>query len=387
MLDPSIGYERGICRGIAKYSNLYGPWSFYSIPGRSTRPLPHWPNWDLDGIVLTDQYDIYPCLEKQIPCISVLVRKEIDGVLNVVPDNMQVGLLGAKFFLERGFKHFLHCYEKEIPWAVERHSSFKVVIESAGYKVHEFAVRSDRIVIDKQEKRIEYIKTLPKPIAVFASNDRDARQFIDMCREAEVAVPEEVSVLGVDNDVFICELSNPPLSSVLFNTESAGFDAAKCLHLMIQNKNTPCDKSKILVEPIKVIERQSTSLLAVEDPVVTKAIKYISDNEQRPLQIGDVSDHAGVSVKVLRKKFIQILGRSVHQEIRRVRADYIARLLIETNLTVSEIAYAMGFSCDNHMSRFFQKVKGVTITQYRKKYCNHVFPIAAIQGIDGSVSH
>ena len=368
MLNPSIGYERGIARGIAKYSNLYGPWSFYSIPGKVRETLPHWPNWDIDGIFMTDKYDVEFVLAKKIPCISVLVREEIEGVPNIVPNNEEVGFLGAHYFIERGFKHFVFCAEEGVKWAEQRYESFRRKVEEKGLKVSRFNVHDDKIAISERLELIENIKSLPKPLAVLAANDRCGRQVVDMCRQANISVPEEVSVLGVDNDDFICGLANPPLSSIIFNTENAGYDAAQRLDLMIEGKGVHADNSNIVVQPVEIFQRQSTSLSAIEDSIVAEAINFISRNEKRPIQISDVSDHTGVSPKILQKKFKQILGRSVHNEIRRAHADYIAKLLLETNLTVSEIAYSMGYTCDNHMSRFFQKAKGVTITQYRRKY-------------------
>lgn len=368
MLNPSIGYERGIIQGIAKYSHLYGPWSFYSIPGKTRESLPHWPNWDIDGAIITDKYDLKPLLDKKIPCISMLVREEINGIPNIVPNNSDVGLMGGNYFLDKGFKHFCFCVERGIEWAQQRYESFKNRIEERGHKVSKFEVHDDRIAISERMELIDYIKSLPKPLAVFAANDRCGRQVVDMCRQADIHVPEEVSVLGVDNDDFICGLSNPPLSSIVFNTENAGYEAAKRLDMMISDKSSHKDNSNIWVQPTEIYQRQSTSLFVIEDKIVSEAINFISLNNKRPIQISDVSNHTGVSQKVLQKKFKQFLNRTVHGEISRVRADYIAKLLLETNLTVSEIAYSMGYTCDNHMSRFFQKVKGLTITQFRKKY-------------------
>lgn len=368
MLNPSIGYERGIVRGIAKYANLYGPWSFYSIPGKKRETLPHWPNWGLDGVVVTDKDEVDLILEKKIPCISVLVREEIKGIPNVVPNNDEVGLLGANYFVEKGFKNFVFCAEEGITWAEQRYESFRKNIQNKGFDVLRIFVHDDKIAISERLELIESIKSLPKPLAVLAANDRSGRQVVDMCRQAEISVPEEVSVLGVDNDDFICSLSTPPLSSIVFNTENAGFDLASRLDRMIENKGAQADNSSVLVQPVEIFQRQSTSLFAVEDPIVAEALNFICKNEKMPIQISDVSDHTGVSSKSLQKKFKQFLGRSVNGEIRRVRADYIAKLLVKTNLTVSEIAYSMGYTCDNHMSRFFQEVKGLTITQYRKKF-------------------
>jgi LacI family transcriptional regulator len=368
MLNPSIGYERGITSGIAKYSNLHGPWSFYSIPGTGREALPHWPRWDLDGVVLTDKHDVEFVLAKKIPCISVLVREEIKGIPNVVPNNEEVGFLGAQYFIERGFKHFVFCAEEGIKWMEQRYEGFRRKIEDNGLNVSRFNVHNDKIAISERLELIDNIKSLPKPLAVLSANDRCGRQVVDMCKQADISVPEEVSVLGVDNDDFICGLCNPPLSSIIFNTENAGYDAAKRLDLMIEGKGVHGDNSNIFVQPMEIFQRQSTSLCAIEDSVVAEAISFIARNEKRPIQVNDVSDHTAVSAKMLQKKFKLVLGRSVHNEIRRVRADYIAKLLLETNLTVSEIAYSMGYSCDNHMSRFFQKVKGLTITQYRRRY-------------------
>jgi LacI family transcriptional regulator len=371
MLNPSIGYERDLMGGIAKYSNLHGPWSFYSIPGKGGEALPHWPNWELDGVFITDKYDVDFVLKKQIPCISILVRNEISGIPNVVPDDAEVGRLGARYFADRGFKQFAFCSDEGIGWAQRRYESFQAALAERGFSVYKFNVQNDRIAISERLGLVDTIKTWPKPMAVLAANDRCGRQVVDMCRQADVRVPEEVSVLGVDNDDYICALSNPPLSSITFNLESSGYDAARQLHEIIEGRQNG-QLENIFVHPVEVFQRQSTSLFAVEDGLVAAAINFISRNEKSPMQVVDVAEHTGVAARALQKRFQQFLGRSIHAEIRRVRAEYIAKLLLETNMTVADIADAMGYNCDNHMSRFFKQVKGMAISQFRKQYGNNL---------------
>jgi LacI family transcriptional regulator len=189
---------------------------------------------------------------------------------------------------------------------------------------------------------------------------------VDSCRRHSIAVPQEVAVLGVDNDDILCDLTYPSLSSIELNTEKGGFDAAALLDKIIKGVKT--DTQTIMIEPIGVKERQSTDIIAVADRVVSDVLSFIKDNAHRPLQVEDILSEFNVSRRSLYTKFGDSIGTSVYEQIRRIRVTKICKMLIETNRSIKDIAFDFGFSSVDHIARFFRREKGITPTQYRAKF-------------------
>jgi len=174
-----------------------------------------------------------------------------------------------------------------------------------------------------------------------------------------------VAILGVDNDEHVCNSSNPPISSIALATGAAGFEAAALLARMMTERHV--EPTGIVVKPTQVVSRQSTDILAIDDAAMVRALRHIRDHSGRAVGVREVSAVAGVSRRILQDRFKQYLRRTPMQEIHRCRAERIARLLIDTNMTVSEIAAATGFEIDAHFARFFSRQFGVTPMAYRNQ--------------------
>jgi LacI family transcriptional regulator len=196
-----------------------------------------------------------------------------------------------------------------------------------------------------------------------ACNDSCGKFIIDSCRKTSISVPNEVAVLGVDNDDILCDLTYPSLSSISLNTEKGGFEAALLLDKIM--KGIAVDTQVILIEPVGVQERQSTDIIAVDDKIVSDIINYIKRNSKRLLQVTDIINEFHISRKSLYKKFKNNLGTSVYDQIRKIKVEEICRMLVETSKSVKEIAFELGFYNVDHIARFFRKEKGFTPTQYR----------------------
>jgi len=211
----------------------------------------------------------------------------------------------------------------------------------------------------------EWLKALPKPVALMCCNDDRALQVIEACKLAELYVPDQVAVLGVDNDVLICDLADPPISSIALNTEVAGHDAARLLDQLMSGEEMA--GQEVRVRPTHIVTRMSTDMLAVTDREVAAAVRFIRRNPSRMMQVNDVVDATNVSRRVLEKRFKAILRRSVYQEIRRVRVNYIVGLLVGTDMSITEIAVKSGFDGVEHISRYFRKETGTSLREYRKR--------------------
>lgn len=190
---------------------------------------------------------------------------------------------------------------------------------------------------------------------------------VDVCDIEGINIPNEVAVIGVDNEEFICELTNPPMTSIARNFDKAGYQAIELLTNLMAGKENR-DRN-IIVEPSNVVVRQSTNTLAIEDENVTEALRFIySSSFERYLCVDDVAIAVATSKRGLYQKFMQILGHSVHEEINRVRTDRIMQLLIETSVPVSKIAFKLGFSGPDHISRYFRARKGMSTLEFRKHH-------------------
>lgn len=220
----------------------------------------------------------------------------------------------------------------------------------------------------QQEQKVlaEWLRSLPKPVGIMGANDDRGQHVIEICNDLGLLVPDEVAVIGVDNDQFICELTNPPLSSVDRYFAKAGYEAAELLDKMMRGKRVK--RQDIITRPSRVVSRQSTDVFSIEDPVVVEALRFIRRNANRVISVDDVVEQVAMSKRGLYHKFMHTLGRTVHEELIRTRTEQIAWMLEETELTITQIALDLGFPGQGHISRYFKKQKGLTPRQYRIRY-------------------
>ena len=201
-----------------------------------------------------------------------------------------------------------------------------------------------------------------------ACNDFRGRQVIEGCLQAGLRVPDDVAVVGVDEDRLLCELANPPMSSVVLNLERAGYQAAELLDgLMSGRVRQP---QRILVEAMWVIPRRSTDVVAIEDRHVAAAARFIRDHCREAITVTDVVSKSGISRRSLEIRFQQLLGRSIRQQIQQTRLAWSKRLLLETNLSAEKVAQVSGFSSLSYMSSVFHRELGTTLTDFRRQLAN-----------------
>jgi LacI family transcriptional regulator len=376
LIESSRASGRSLLRGIANYVHHHGPWSFYWEPGGLEKVWPQLKSRDLDGIIMRDVTKLDEALSFQIPGVVVgHGRTEVSGLVNVVTDSNDIGRMAAEHLLACGFKHFAYCgmqYSplEEVPWSELRRQSFARRIQEAGFLCHRFPPAQQLEVGSWRRERgamARWLRSLPKPLGLMACNDDRARQVVEACKLAQVSVPDSVGIVGVDNDEVVCGLSDPPLSSISVNFERAGYDAAQALDRLMQG--LPVDPGRIIAHATHVLVRRSTDFVAVEDIGVAKALRFIRDHIRcRELSVTDVARAAGVSRRVLEKRFRRDLGFSILQEIRRLRTDQIAQLLVGSQLSVGQIADSLGFGDVQHFARYFRAGKHMSPLAYRKNF-------------------
>lgn len=373
LLNPGYAYERALLAGIARYSQLHGPWIF-------VREAPYWERASrnmrellkrVNGIILIEGPLLKEIRKLRIPCVvSNYLTEKIEGLPNIVSDHRAMGEMAAHHLIERGFTHFGFCGYPGIFWSDQRLEGFERVVKQAGGIVDHYVptTTGGHIPLKKEQKSLEnWLKALPKPVGLMACIDQRGQQVAEVCKAASLSIPDQVSILGVNNDELVCTLSNIPTSSVAISAEQGGFEAAACLHRLMLGQRPKTDK--ILIHPTHVVARVSTDIIALSDTHVARAVSFIQNACKEPLYVDDVAKAVGLSRRVLEKRFRVSLNRTIHEQIRKSRISVISNMLIDSHMSVAEIALTMGFTDATHIARYFRVETGVSLAEYRRQ--NH----------------
>lgn len=215
----------------------------------------------------------------------------------------------------------------------------------------------------------DWAQKLPKPVGVLGCNDDAAHHLLNVCYRAGIKVPDEVAVLGVDDDELINALVTPSLSSIRLPTERIGYQAASMLHQLLSGEKLK-PNSRVLIPPLDVVTRQSTDLIAVSDPEVAAAVRFIRENAAKPLSVTDVANCVAISRRSLERRFKSTIGRGVLSEIQRSHIERAKRLLVETDLAIPKVAKESGISTATRLGIIFRLAEGITPTQYRRQFRN-----------------
>lgn len=370
LIESSRASGRSVLRGVAKYARHHGPWAFYWEPRGLETVWPRLKKLHADGIILRDVEKVSDVIRCGIPTIVFGHRKQaVPGVANVMTDSPRIGTMAADHLLDCGFRHFAYCGFDGISWSDIRSHSFAKRVSAAGFQVSFFHQRRRAVARPgegEEQFMAEWLRSLPKPLGLMACNDDRGQHVIEACKLAGLRVPDEVAVIGADNDELVCELSDPPMSSVAINFERAGYESAELLAKLMAGQRSV---SKAITACVThVVARQSTNILAIDDTHVAKALQFIRLHGREAIQVTDAVAASGISRRVLEKRFRKLLGRSVLSEIRRVRVAQICRLLVETHLSVSQIADSLGYTSIEHIARYFRSEMKMSPLAYRRQH-------------------
>jgi LacI family transcriptional regulator, galactose operon repressor len=369
-VETSREFGRGLLYGIAGYSRLHGPWQVYRWPGALDSLLPEWKDLKIDGAIVRDVKAVESLAHSGIPVIYAQHNRESYAPFPaIITDSESIGCMAAEHFLDRGFQSFAYCGLDDYVWSQRRARYFQQRLEQAGFAANIFQQplsKTKRAFKNEQNVIASWLQSLPKPVAVMCCNDDRAFQLIEACKLSGLYVPDEVAVLGVDNDILVCDLADPPISSIALNTEAAGHDAAVLLASLM--KGGTMSGQEIPVRPTHIVTRLSTDILAITDPDVAAALQYIRRNPNSLIRVNDVVEATNMSRRVLEMRFKAILRRSVQQEIRRVRVNHIVEFLLSTDMSITDIAMQCGFGGVAHIARYFRKEMGMSLLEYRKRY-------------------
>jgi LacI family transcriptional regulator len=290
-------------------------------------------------------------------------------------DDAAAARLAFEHLRERGFRHFAFCGFNGADYSDIRRGNFARLVGEGGLRCHRFAPpqRPHRASTLKYEEQglkdgdlvARWLEELPKPVGLMACNDIRGQQVLNACRATGMLVPDEVAVIGVDNDEVLCELSDPPLSSVVPNTERIGYEAATLLDRMMRGRKPP--SQPIVVEPAGIVTRRSTEVLAIEDRHIAAAVRFIREHACEGVDVGDVLRAVPLSRSTLERRFGREVGRSPKEEILRVRLNRAKQLLTETDFPLSVVAEKVGLVHAEYLSVIFKKKTGLTLVQFRNR--------------------
>ena len=376
------GYSRGVLRGVASFAAARA-WTL-RVEGVNEQTInPLTPNkWSGFLVQLAGPAEVKQFARCRLPLVNVSSSLTHSGLPTVITDDAAVGRLGADHLLRLGYRTLVFHAPDARAFATSRFNGFTL-------RARELGLTPTLSSNDSQLAHL--LKTLPPPLAVMGCNDRAALAVLDACRAGGRKVPDEVAVIGVDDDDLVQALAYPPLSTVNTARERVGFEAAAMLErLMVAQAGRGeggrssggggggvggggGDHPKplagtILVPPKGVVARRSTDATAIPDPDVAEAARYIHAHAGQPIAVADVARAATVSRRQLERRFKSALGRSILNEITRCRVDRARQLLIDTQLTLEQVALASGFTSASYFSVVFKRHAAATPQNYRESF-------------------
>ena len=377
LIDISEEYGQNLLKGITRYSKEHGPWIFCKMPlfYRETLGMEGIVNfaseWEADGIIaqLYNDLAIKKLLNAGIYVIAEDFKERFSDIPNITGGYQETGEMGAKYFLEKGFKNFAFYGFKNIVWSRERADGYERYLNAQGFEVQHFdqeQAPTRELWYYKPSALSQWLQSLPKPVAIMACDDERGHHITEACKHANIQIPEEIAVLGVDNDVMTCNLSDPPLSSINLDIQKGGYEAARLMDTMIRSKIQM--KQNIIVGPTQVITRQSTDIASANDKYIAKALKFIHQNIDNSINVADVIKEVPLSRRALEKRFKETTGIGVYKYIYNLQIQKFAERLLSTDKSIFEIALEAGFDNSKNISRQFKQVKGCTPIEYRKKH-------------------
>ncbi|HYF36816.1 MAG TPA: DNA-binding transcriptional regulator [Prosthecobacter sp.] len=370
LVDTSRSYGRDIVRGIRRYVAENGPWSLYLEPRDLRSSFPGWlEQWPGDGILArtADAKLLEQLTATQLPVVELRTTVLKHSFPFVGMDNSIVGARVAEHFRNRGFRRFACCLDTSEKFYQQRCECFIEALRRHGFDCSVFEFQQKLRWDQHQQALAEWLRDLEKPAGVFTCHDQLGFWVLDAARRAGVPVPEELAVVGAENDKTLCETAWPPLSSVQLRGQAVGHAAARLLDDWMHKRRIPAPDEEILLPPADIVVRQSSDIVAVEDQRIAAALRFIRQNATQGVDVEGVARHVALSRSALERRMKALIGRSPGEEINRIRFAAVEGLLAQTDLTLDAIAERTGFAHPQYMAEAFRKRTGLTPGQFRSR--------------------
>ena len=374
--DFTESFSHKLLAGIVDYSRQKEQWIVRRMPPeyKAQIGIPGVirvaKEWEIDAVIAqfepTDDVGLFA--ENGIVAIAQDYKKKFTTIPNVTADYLGTGKMVARFFLERGFRNFGFFGFNDVCWSDERCEGFRREIETAGYGDSFYAYRMQEIhmVWYYQRNRLrEWLRSLPKPIAIMACDDNQGTNLIEACHGLGIKIPSEVSVIGVDNDESLCSLGSTTLSSVQIDIEEGGRETAALVERLVADPGAPAED--VVLKPVKIVGRMSSAAFATADQQILKALLFIHRSALKKISVSDVMAEAALSRRLLERRFKSVTGKTLYEYITDQKLRHFAEQLEETDEQVINIALSMGENDTKSISRRFKQLYGCTPVEWREK--------------------
>jgi LacI family transcriptional regulator len=353
IVETSNAYARGVLAGIRRFAAERPRWSFYLAEhSRHETDFSWLRGWNGHGVLarIENEETARFIRELGLPTVDLSAKGLAPELPCVETDDDTIARWAVEHFVERGLRQMAFCGDARFGWSVARAAAFVDHTRRRDAVSHEFTLEPSGVRSRDRERLAGWLRRLPRPVGVLACYDIAGLEVLEACKIAGLMVPDEVAVIGVDNDELFCTLTSPPLSSIQPDTMRTGYVAAEILDAMMAG----------------MVTRQSSDIFSVEDPLVAAALRFVRDRSDSAVTAGAVLRHVGLSRRALDARFVKIVGRTLHGEIVRARIAHVAELLTSTDLTLPQIAERLGFSHSEYMSVMFKKHTGTSPGAYRR---------------------
>jgi LacI family transcriptional regulator len=376
LLDRSLSFVRGVLQGIRAYAAKRPQWVIRDGPPRlhMVSRVREWqPHGIIAGLVLPEVARTLMRMRK--PLVDTAFALPGLNVPTVDVDHAAVGRMAAEYYLERRFVSFAFYGSESACYSQVEERGFRERLAQSGYAVSscysDFLpdAKASALWRKSAQKTVRWLRQLSGPVAVFACEDTAARYLADLCRQLGLRIPDDVALLGIGNDELECRLTAPWLSSVEVPSQRIGFEAAILLDRLMAGQ--PAPSQPILVQPLRVVTRHSTDIMAVEDETVQAALQHIRQHVGEAIRVADVAHAVAVGRRDLERRFRRFLDRSVLEEIHKARTETAANLLGDTHLPISAVARQAGFTSARQLDVVFARLKGLTPTAFRRQSQSH----------------
>lgn len=371
LIETTRTYTREMLGGVRRYLAEHGPWStFLELRALDSSPPAWLQRWDGDGILTRtftrETADIIAA--SGVPAVEVRSTRFDTGLPFVGVDNHLIGRMVAEHFLERGYRQFGAYSLHTENFFEERSRNFVSAVEAHGCACALLPETTSDSATDweqSQARLIRWLTALPKPAGVFAANDQLGVRLLDACQRAGIAVPEEIAVVGAENEETLCAFATPPLTSVRFDGHAVGYRAAQLLDRLMRGGQAR--QRETLVPPKGIVVRRSSDEFVIHDQLVARAARLIRENATAGLNVDDLCRRLNASRSTLDRRMKAALKRSPKEEILRVRFREVERLLRETDLTIEAIAAQTGFAHSHYLQAAFKESRGMTPGKFRRR--------------------
>lgn len=366
VMSLNSAHDRGMLAGVAEYARIHTRWRFILADSWRSQPRQAL-DWRGEGVIAHVSTPAFAEIASHLPVPVVNVSETLSAVAvpSVLTDNLAVGREAARHLLERGFRRFAYWPTPNQYAAVERGWGFEQTVREAGFPCLHAGLDMIDFDINRPPDALgQWLRSLPRPLGLFTSSDVTARHVVDAAADVGVAVPEQLAVVGVDDDELMSELAVVALSSVNVPLRRKGYLAARALDRLMTSRRV---EPVTWIGPAGVVSRKSSDILAVADPLVAKAARFIGQHFDQPITVESVLEHVMASRRSLERRFEAALSRSPAAELRRVRVERAAYLLAQTQMSIAQIATSCGFASPTQLGRVFQRVMEQTPSNYRRR--------------------